>query len=940
MAGLLLSLASFAQTLSTSGTWTATTVSTQTVDLTGNISLAGTITIPNGVTLTINSNGAARNIINNASTTLENMFNIQKGGTLKILGTSSYKITIGGGANFEHPSADYLTSVNDLSTPSGKTQRFLTGPAIFNKSGTLLLQYVQIQNVYNNRSLGGGNDSNYAGAVCHTSDNGAATSTTLQHCNIINCKSRFGVGLHASSLSQGQVTVEDTNFSYCIAWENSSYGTHGAIVRSWGNSCSHMKLKNVKIHHCYSVWDCGAIYWPANGMNTDGNYATLTLDGCEFYNNRSESNAGALDICANLRLENNVTKVHHNICTGTKEDSDGQNGGVSTNGGGGMSVRPYSSAAQPDYSVDVTFDLSNLLEVYENQAKTGGGIAIYGNSTTLHTGSTFTINLNGVKVYDNHAIGDSDDNTKGNGGGIYINNGITSTDYTFSFNLNSGEVYNNTAVLNGGGIYASNYIITSNGGDNVVKVHDNTANLSGGGMYIDNAQYTMNGGEIYDNEAKGLNSDIGRGGGIMVTGKKLVTINGGKVYNNTAKYGGGLAIDASVSGSSTDKFIFANGEIYGNTASANGGGINIHKISGTSGTIKFTGGNIYSNTCSNSGGGLCVNCDAIVKFSDGNIHNNTGKSGGGITLLKGAQMTFSRGKVIQNNAMSSATVQTGYHLNSGTSGLGGGIYITNTDGATNSTTFTIFNEDIDNVQIYGNLASNGADDIYASGNHTSFSAPNPEGITLTNGFVSQGWFEDYVTGDTEYANGTNVMGTSVSPSNIIRYRDAVSRNLAAYDASNLLTGSYTEYACLTLGYKPIDITVTKKGLKAGESATFDLFDGDDVKRYQLILTGVAGQDAVSQTITYQPSNQTMKVKETSWGWSYKPKSGTPTEISQNISDADKRTFTFENVKNTKVLHSESIKENVFSNEPMGTPIKSNVSVDPLDDGGTQDVDFD
>ena len=70
--------------LPTSGTWGTTTgtttAETQTVNLTGNINLKGTITIPSGKTLTINANGAPRAIKNDAGDgCLDNgMFYIKK----------------------------------------------------------------------------------------------------------------------------------------------------------------------------------------------------------------------------------------------------------------------------------------------------------------------------------------------------------------------------------------------------------------------------------------------------------------------------------------------------------------------------------------------------------------------------------------------------------------------------------------------------------------------------------------------------------------------------------------------------------------------------------------------------------------------------------------------------------------------------------------------
>ena len=52
------------QTLLSYGTWGKTTVSTQIVNLTGNVTMEGTITVPAGVTLTIKGNSKTITTIN------------------------------------------------------------------------------------------------------------------------------------------------------------------------------------------------------------------------------------------------------------------------------------------------------------------------------------------------------------------------------------------------------------------------------------------------------------------------------------------------------------------------------------------------------------------------------------------------------------------------------------------------------------------------------------------------------------------------------------------------------------------------------------------------------------------------------------------------------------------------------------------------------------
>ena len=99
-----------------------------------------------------------------------------------------------------------------------------------------------------------------------------------------------------------------------------------------------------------------------------------------------------------------------------------------------------------------------------------------------------------------------------------------------------------------------------------------------------------------------------------------------------------------------------------------------------------------------------------------------------------------------------------------------------------------------------------------------------------------------------------------------------------------------KYICFALGYEVIYITITKTGLKEGESAIFTIFK-DGVEPVRLILTGKGNGAAVSKKIALTAGVWT--VAETPWSWTYEPSAPS---ITQDIADDNKRNFVFGNTK--------------------------------------------
>ena len=895
-------VSSFAQ-LPTSGDWNPTTAgaksrypTTQTVNLTGHVDLNCTIVVQEGVTLTIN--GGGYHIYNKADSTKRDygMFFVQAGGKLIINGASGNRIILGGGGNFATPT--YSTTnisanggIIEASSALAKNANTIemTAPAILNQ-GVVELNWVTIQNVSNTRydAPNGSSQTRYTGgAVVH---GGSATSTKMSNCIINQIKAQTGAGVYAVSTSNGKIEITDTEFKNCINYTTHT-GLHGGVIRGWGNSGADITLTRVKIHHCFSAADGGAIYFPSNGTNsTSEDQAQLTFNGCEFYNNCSYLRGGALDICANLNLTGSVTKVHHNF---VQHDGSGTAG---NGAGGGISFRGYDSGSAPSGRVDVEYNANHLLEVYNNKSYRGAGIAFYASKDiSLANNSTFTLNVNGAKIHDNETLddGNTPPGKKGYGGGIWMRNDDGGTKgYEFNLNLNSGDIYSNTAQY-GGGLFINKWDVNSSP-EGTITVRKNRAvkngdyGGSGGAIYLENSHYVMESGTIggssadrneAENNGGGIcltgsefsfkagnvsyNKAESSGGGVMLTGSSSATFSGGNItYNSSGALGGGVAI----MGGST--FTFSNGNVKYNIAEDSGGGLYCNAS-----ILKFDNGECCDNTAEEAGGGLCVLKEGVVTFK-GNIKGNTAKRGGGIALNTGASFTMKGGIISGNKAICEVTGANTTAYNARNNGFGGGICLYNYDLNTlqPSSTATSLTIDVSGETpfgLYGNEASIGGNDITSCGVQTSVTIPNVKSMELA-GFeysdANPNWYEDYNKLDANYFRGTNLDDATKD-----RYANQLIANtylkhLVSFEGDS---HTYTNYLNLTLGYELLRIIISAKNLLNGESAMFRLTYSPGTateKSWSVVLTG-DGSPLVSKTVRNLNYGQYEAVP-VSWQWNY------------------------------------------------------------------------
>ena len=123
----------------------------------------------------------------------------------------------------------------------------------------------------------------------------------------------------------------------------------------------------------------------------------------------------------------------------------------------------------------------------------------------------------------------------------------------------------------------------------------------------------------------------------------------------------------------------------------------------------------------------------------------------------------------------------------------------------------------------------------------------------------------------------------------------------------------TKYLHLTLGYNFIFVKLVKKGLKAGDSAIFNISykEGSNYVKYMTVsLTNTSGTDGAEASRIIALSAGDWNIEETAWAWAY----GRP--ASQNITlnvDPDAttmRTITFTNTpKEDAAPHAEDYKLN-------------------------------
>lgn len=340
---------------------------------------------------------------------------------------------------------------------------------------------------------------------------------------------------------------------------------------------SAFNLNGGTIDHNTATNDAGGV-----GLTGTSNSAKFTFESGTISNNTAANDAGGVGVLNGIftmsggSVEGNTAATH----------------------GGGVSV-----------GSGATFTMS-AGAINSNTAVQGGGISTSGITLIYNTAQI------GAEDKANTATSDVDTDTA-IGGAILVQNsgklGLGYSDYsssTFTVAEWTGSISYNTARDGGGGIFNRGLMAMKYG-----TIDHNTAPM-GAGVYTTNTNgFTLNGGTISDNEAS--TSAGGGGGGVFSAGKFDITA--GTITANKGYFGAGVY--------SAGTMTMSGGTISANE-STSGGGIYVANNS-----LTLSGGTIKTNTATSYGGAIDIHNDGTATgtgtiYIKGNVSIPAGNSSG------------------------------------------------------------------------------------------------------------------------------------------------------------------------------------------------------------------------------------------------------------------------------------------------------------------------
>ena len=390
--------------------------------------MAGTVTIPNNVTVTIQAKDDSRTLKRKSSNTGV-LFNVESGGKLIIKG-GTYKITIDGNKS------------NATAHPSGA--------AIYSK-GTITLTDVTFQN----HNCGFGVVSLY----------GTTADNTVNNCTFKNNNSNLycaGVYVNPSktSLQGNKVTVTGTTFSSNEATYGGAAGTVADGGQATFTDC--IVTGNKQTGTDKDIYAGGAFF-----LGGQTGATKLNLNNCTINSNTSAKKGGGA-ICVN-RADDEVVINGGTIGASGKgnEATTGHGGalyvvGKATLKGGVVIQYNKTVAANMDgggvYINGGTVTMTSATIQYNTAKDCGGGVYLTGNSSN-------NFNMSGGTIQNNSA--------GNNGGGIYIvHTDDADNAKTANVTITGGTIQSNTATSNGDGIFKNGHLTVSG----VVVIKGNTGN--------------------------------------------------------------------------------------------------------------------------------------------------------------------------------------------------------------------------------------------------------------------------------------------------------------------------------------------------------------------------------------------------------------------------------------------------------------------------------
>ena len=583
------------------------------------------------------------------------------------------------------------------------------------------------------------------------------------------------------------------------------------------------------------------------------------------------------------------------------------------------------------YNANIGYEQNNAGEMKMNDNKAsrfGGALAVLGTEAVLNLQG---LSASGNKAFRGGALACyslTDDKTKYSTiklGNLTLSENVA-TDYGGGAFIEKGKL----EVLNGASI--SRCTATKRGGA--------VSGISNSIINIKNA--TLDGNVAYDH-----------GGGIDLESSYLEISNAIFSGNTATINGGGLYVEKT-----TEFRISEHAEFNNNTATNDGGGaicVKMNEGYSSTGTIEnayFTGNKAYRGGAIEIDGFRDKDSDpdnATLTLNNAEFTNNEANLGGAI-LVNEAKLIYKGGLIYGNRAKiregsnlpktSFGYFPYNWHVNCfhsyQFSGFGGGIIV--------SKMGSLIIEKNYPFGIYGNAADIAGNDIstvcsdtekYTGGSNMDskpdfkyypaiLTIPQPENLNLT-GFKiplpksAVKWMEDYNAEDGAYYLGTNKFEESKGAplvherySVLLKSADGIKKlNKLIVDDARM---NSTKYLHLTLGYNFIFVKLVKKGLKAGDSAIFNISynDGSNYTKYMTVsLTNTSDTDGTEASRIIALSAGEWKIEETAWAWAYN-RNDTQQIITLNV-DPDAttmRTITFTNTpKEDAAPHAEDYKSN-------------------------------
>lgn len=680
---------------------------------------------------------------------------------------------------------------------------------------------------------------------------------------------------------------------------------------------------SAKIHNCLATHRGGGVYVDAaafpiiGGRNRFVLSGNAVVDGCKASSTGCGVFSKGIVSMTGGYMTNNVpiTGISNNspvIWQGVPNYSLSEIMASNAALGGGICIegRDIDYDSNDDGKYDYSDEAKNIGtasftmsggEISGNIGGSGGGIMAYDNSSLQVEGS--------ASITGNHAIGNGG---TGNGGGIYVQSssitfggGTISGNYARRYgggiNVNAyggeGAIVNlqGTAQIrgnfagHGGGIsqevgvcnmtIGGNVMISENTARGIAASGDFNTGGNGGGVFIVQGSLTVSSGHISGNIAGG------NGGGVTLESGSI-SMTMGNITNNSAANGGGICLkNGTITVSGNESFI------QKNSAETYGGGLYVvNEEDGGQKAVTFTGGTFVGNKAL-YGGGICVHGNINLTATGTTLTNNTATNGGGAYLFNDGKgttsMAYAGGLITGNTASGMPDTQTtAYDNDSNNKGVGGGVYLAQNTSLSFSTLDIAQGKPLG---LYGNSASFAADDIYANGIGTKLVLPNVSKMQLQGFNVPTSelyWVEDYVRGDTEYAQGT-VIGDILHSNEIFRYKEALSNlsQIHKIQFNELNSITYDDkYICLALGYDLYYVTLIKKGLQVGESAVFNIsYKKDGVwYPYRTISFPCVNDsqkgDGGVRTIVLLPAGTWKFEENAKWSWKYNE---TPSAVDSN-----------------------------------------------------------